>query len=60
MSEASVVVPKLQDLFQVPLFLGNLLDGTGRPLLHGLASACKDLRDLVGGPLLLHVFLGRA
>ena len=42
-------VTKLEDLVILPSFLEPLLEpnSQGRPKLHGLASACRALRDLV-------------
>ena len=42
-------VAKLQDLVLLPTFLEPLLEpnNQGRPQLHGLASACRELKNLV-------------
>jgi hypothetical protein len=48
MGEAANSVSRLQDLFHVPVFLEALLEGRDMPLLHGLASTCRQLCDLVG------------
>ena len=46
---AAPSVTKLQELLLLPTLLETLLEANsqGRPQLHGLASACRELRDLV-------------
>ena len=43
-------VAEIQELLLLPTFLETLVetDSQGRPQLHGLASACRVLKNLVG------------